>query len=127
MKKTNITPEDILRDHSPSVVKLVSELRRIARITLPEVTEKAYPGWHAIGYRHPEAGYICGIFPFEEEVKVYFENGKFLPDPDNLLEGNTKQTRYYALSVGDKIRAIPFKNLLLASTKFDKREIILAK
>ena len=127
MKKNKITPEDILRDHSPPIVEMVYELRAIVRETLPEATEKAYPGWHAIGYRHTEAGYICSIFPYEDGIKVYFEYGKFLPDPDKLLEGETKQTRYYALGVGDKIKSKSFKNLLLASVRFDKREIILAK
>ena len=44
MKKINITPEEILRDHSPPVVELVNELRSLVRSTLPEATEKAYPG-----------------------------------------------------------------------------------
>ena len=127
MKKSSITPEDILRDHSPPVVELVAELRKIVRKTLPEVAEKAYPGWQAIGYRHPDAGYLCGIFPYEDSIKVYFEYGKYLPDPDSLLEGDTKQTKYYALEVGDKIKKKSFENLLLASVKFDKREIILAR
>lgn len=127
MKKINITPEEILRDHSPPVVELVNELRRLVRSTLPEAIEKAYPGWHAIGYRYPDAGYICGIFPYELEVKVYFEYGTYLPDPDSILEGDTKQTKYYALRLGDKIKTNSFINLLSASIKFDKRVIILAK
>ena len=91
------------------------------------MTEKAYPGWHAIGYRHPEVGYICGIFPYEDEVKIYFEYEMYLPDPDNILEGESKQTKYYALGVADEIKTESFVNLLLASVIFDKREIILAK
>jgi hypothetical protein len=24
--------------------------------------------WRGIGYRHPDAGYFCGIFPFKTHV-----------------------------------------------------------
>ncbi|MCH7886448.1 MAG: hypothetical protein IIA58_00610 [Candidatus Marinimicrobia bacterium] len=51
----------------------------------------------------------------------------YLPDPDSILEGDTKQTKYYALRVGDVIKTKSFVNLLLASVIFDKREIILAR
>ncbi len=51
----------------------------------------------------------------------------YLPDPDSILEGDTKQTKFYALLPDDKIKRKSFENLLLASVVFDKREIILAK
>lgn len=44
MKKNNITPEDILRDHSPPVVELVNELRAFVRETLPELTDTPLNG-----------------------------------------------------------------------------------
>ena len=56
--------------------------------------EVAYPGWQAIGYRDPRAGYVCGIFLFDDHVRLIFERGNLLPDPDGVLEGKTKQTRH---------------------------------
>ena len=56
-------------------------------MTTPEAVEKAYPSWHGIGYRLPESGYFCGICPLADSVKLGFEFGVLLPDPQGLLEG----------------------------------------
>lgn len=79
------------------MVELAERLRALVRTTVPEAEERAYPGWHGIGYRHPEAGYLCGIFPSDDEVRLLFEHGVLLPDPDGLLEGDGTQTRHVAL------------------------------
>jgi hypothetical protein len=66
----------------------------------PDLSEKVYPGWRGVGFRHPEAGYVCGIFPQPDgELRLLFERGAALPDPDGVLEGSGTQTRY--LRVGD--------------------------
>ena len=51
-------------------------------------------GWKAIGFRHAQAGHICALFPTESEVKLVFEYGAQLDDPDHLLQGTTRQTRF---------------------------------
>jgi hypothetical protein len=61
----------------------------------PDLSERLYPGWRGVGYRHPEAGYVCGIFPQPDgEVRLLFEHGAALPDPDGVLQGSGTQTRY---------------------------------
>lgn len=95
----------ILADHSPAVRELCAELRRLIRAAVPDAAEAAYPGWHGIGYRHPESGYFGAIFPHEDEVKVGFEWGALLPDPDGLLVGSGKQLRYLPLSIGQAVPA----------------------
>jgi|GEM_PF-1826221 len=57
---TPVTPEDILATHIPPVVDLAQRLREVISQAEPEAREAAYPGWHAIGYRHREAGYFAG-------------------------------------------------------------------
>ena len=49
-------PDDILNDHSPEVRATAEALRRLIHDTIAGMTERAYPGWHAIGFRHPKAG-----------------------------------------------------------------------
>jgi hypothetical protein len=61
---------------------------------LPEAREVAYPGWHAIGFRHPKAGYVCGIFPFEGSVRLVFEWGVLLRDDARLLQPGGRQVRF---------------------------------
>jgi hypothetical protein len=67
----------------------------------PDLSERLYPGWRGVGYRHPEAGYICGIFPQPDgEVRLLFEHGAAMPDPERLLEGAGTQTRYLVVRAG---------------------------
>ena len=107
------TPEDILRDHSPAVKAIAAELTRIIHDTIPDMTERGYPGWHAIGFRHPRAGYVCGIFPSENSVRFLFEHGNQLADPDEVFSGGGKQTRYIDLTDTADIPADAIRGLLL--------------
>lgn len=63
--------------------------------TVEGAQETGYPGWHAIGYRHPTVGYFCGIFPSKDRVKLFFEYGSTLPDPGGLLLGGPKMRGRY--------------------------------
>ena len=93
-----MTPEDILSTHCETVRRIADQLRRLVLATVPEMTERGYPGWHGIGFRHPSAGYLCRIFPAAESVKLLFEQGVLLPDPHNLWQGEGKQTRYIEIT-----------------------------
>lgn len=103
-----ISAEDILADHSPEIRTLAENLRRIIRETVPSAAEKAYPTWHGVGYHHPECGYFCAIFPQENNVRLGFEFGVLLPDPDGLLQGDGSQVRYVIL---EPDRKIPLKGI----------------
>ena len=70
---------------------------------MPNATEHGYSGWHAIAFRHPAAGYVCGIFPFAESVRFLFEHGVQLHDPEGIFTGGGKQTRYIELKPGDSV------------------------
>ncbi|MGH2404236.1 MAG: DUF1801 domain-containing protein [bacterium] len=110
-----VTPAGILADHTPAVRTLATRLRRLIRKTIPDAREVAYPLWHGIGYRHPRAGYFCGIFPQKSSVRLGFEYGAHLPDPDGLLEIGGAQVRYMIVRTGKDIRIPPLKKLLLAA------------
>ena len=45
-----------------------------------------------------------GVFPLPDRVNLYFEHGASLDDPDHLLQGDTKQTRYLELRSHKDIR-----------------------
>jgi hypothetical protein len=89
-----LTIDELLEHHTPAVADLVLRLRDAIRTALPDATEKVYPGWHGVGFHHPDAGYVCGIFPVEDHVKVGFERGSQLPDPHGLFAGGGTQVRY---------------------------------
>lgn len=102
-----ITPEHILARHSVAIRRLANRLRKVIRTAAPEAIEVPYPGWHAIGYRHPVCGYFCGVFPFDDCVKLIFEFGVLLDDPFKLLEGTGKQVRQITYRNAKEIQTEP--------------------
>lgn len=100
---------------------LAARLRELLCTTVPDATERAYPGWHGIGYRHPQCGYFCGIFPQESSVWLLFEYGALLADPECLLTGNGKQARYVDIRRQKDIRVRPIKRLIKAALACRKR------
>jgi hypothetical protein len=113
-----LTPEDILAPHAPRIVALAQKLRGIVRAALPAAEERAYPGWKAIGYVHPRAGYVCGLFPFEDRVSLGFEFGVLLPDPAGLLRAGPsggKKVRYVEVRRATDIHVGALRDLLSAA------------
>jgi DNA-3-methyladenine glycosylase I len=91
-----------LSEHPPALVLSV--------LGSPE--ERVHTGWHALGYRDAQAGYLCGIFPRAAEVRLLFEHGAGLGDPDALLTGGGRQTRYLALRPDDAVPEPEIRRML---------------
>jgi len=53
------------------------------------------PGWGLIGYNAP--AYFAFIAPGRDDVRIGFEWGVMLSDPDRLLEGRGSQVRYVTI------------------------------
>lgn len=121
-----VGPETILGEFYPEVRQLAEIIRNFILQVVPQADEKAYPTWRGIGYRHPEMGYFCGIFPQEDGIRLGFEFGVLLPDPLGLLEGNGKQVRYVHLETGGDIPWQAIHDLLEAAINLpSKREVRL--
>ena len=118
--RVSLTPESLLAQFPQPVVELANALRPFVRTQVPEVHEVAYAGWKAIGYRHPEAGYLGAIFLFEDCVRFIFEHGHLLPDAGGILEGDTKQTRHVTMPPGAPMPFEAFAGLLRAAVDIGK-------
>ncbi len=114
-KPSAITTEDILAGLTPDMADLVQSLRKLISETVPDAVEVAYPVWKGIGYHHGESGYFCAIFPQAAGVKLGFEFGVLLPDPDSVLVGAGKQVRYVVIDDAAQIPAGAIKRLLAAA------------
>ena len=111
----SLTPEEILTGHTPEVRELCEALRSLVRAEVPEAIEVAYPSWHGIGYHHPRCGYFCAIFPMKDTIKLGFEFGVLLPDPEGMLTGDGKQVRYVNIHRQADIRAEAIRQLIQAA------------
>jgi hypothetical protein len=88
---------------SPEVRGLVERLRRLVCSSLDNPEERVYTGWRGFGYHDEQAGYVCGIFPRRTTVRLLFEHGAALTDPDGVFTGGGSRTRYIELEPGDQL------------------------
>lgn len=76
-------------------------MRRSLRKRLPTAHEVvyAYRDWFVISYSPSNRGYegVLAIRGSANGVKLFFNSGKELPDPEKLLQGSGKQTRFIDL------------------------------
>ncbi|PJZ77959.1 DUF1801 domain-containing protein [Leptospira neocaledonica] len=111
---------EILKPHTKSILEIVNSLRNKIKTSFPDFEERGYPVWKAIGFRDKNSGYICGIFPFEETVRLIFEWGVLLKDPEKILLGDTKQIRYLEYFSLKEIDTEPIQEFLEQSLKLPK-------
>ena len=85
---------EYLRAEHADFFELAAWIREAVLEADPDLTERIYHGWRGVGFRHPEAGYVCAIYPRSEWIVLLFEHGASMPDPDGILLGDGKQTRF---------------------------------
>ena len=82
---------------APAQLRLIGIMRRSLRKRLPTAHEVVYEyrDWFVISYSPNEHGYegVLAIRGSADGVKLYFNQGKELPDPEKLLQGSGNQTR----------------------------------
>jgi hypothetical protein len=110
------TIEDLLESYTPEVCELAEALRTRIFSLVPQVREKVYMGWKGLGYHHPQQGYFCAIFPQTDHVRLAFEHGVDLHDPDGLLEGTGTQVRYIPIFSVDDIESDAVAVLILQAS-----------
>lgn len=106
MKQLYASPDQFihfLRDCPGEIQEIVATLRAEIGKSFPSLIEKIYFGWKAVGYTHPQAGYVGAIFPAANQVKMGFEHGVFLPDK--------KQQLVFGKSVGKQVKYLPIPQL----------------
>jgi hypothetical protein len=107
--------EQLLADHTDDVVRTAQCLREVLLDARPELIERARTGWHSVNYAHPDAGFVCALFPVSDRVDLVFERGTLLPDPDGRLTGTTRQVRTLPLPAGGRVDASAVVELLDAA------------
>ena len=86
---------------APAHERLIVATRRSLRKRLPTAHEVVYEyrDFFVISYSPNEHGYegVLAIRASANGVRLYFNQGKGLPDPEKLLQGAGKQTRWIDL------------------------------
>ncbi|WP_240230993.1 DUF1801 domain-containing protein [Devosia lacusdianchii] len=107
---TSVVDSVYSRDFAELVEPLPPDIRELtARLVAlvaahPGLSGKVAKGWKAVNFRHAGAGHVCSVFPQQDRVALYFENGRLLAQGEGLLRGDgLKKGRYLRLQPGDDI------------------------
>jgi hypothetical protein len=85
-------PELWIAEQDESLQSLLRAARRLVRSAAPRAAERVYPGWNALGFR---SGYLfCVVYPYRDAVKIAFERGDELEDPEGLLQQTGKRMKF---------------------------------
>lgn len=117
--------DDFLSNYSDEVFSSSLKLREIILANLPGITEQLDLPAKMIAYCYGQkyAELICVIIPSKKGLKLGFNRGSKLPDPDHLLEGSVKISRYVVIQSEKDIRPAAIKRLLVNALKLYKQEI----
>src|SRR5260221_2391947 len=89
----------LIAKFAPAHLRLIAATRRSLRKRLPTAHEVVYGygnlGAVVVSFSPTQRGYegVLRIRADANGVKLYFNRGKELPDPEKLLQGSGKQTR----------------------------------
>lgn len=113
----NTTIEDFLALYPPSVQHNAHLLRRVILRRLPGINEQLDLPAKMIAYSYSPryADLICVILPSKKGLKLGFNRGPEIPDPDGLLQGTAKTTRYITIDSSQQIQAPGITGLLTAA------------
>jgi len=96
---------------SPDIIALAKAARAKLRKRLPGAVEMVYDNYNAlvIGYSPTErpSDAILSIVIWPKKVGICFVQGKHLPDPQHLLQGDGNQVRFIRLDAGAAILDTP--------------------
>ncbi|MDH4119605.1 MAG: hypothetical protein OEX04_12760 [Acidimicrobiia bacterium] len=94
---------ELVSSYDPEVADTALTLRERIRGRYPMFEERVYQGWRGVGFHHPDAGYVCAIFPRSQIVYLSFERGARLPDPDGRLVGRGRTVRSLEYRPDDEV------------------------
>jgi hypothetical protein len=116
----------LLARFSPEIVAFAKRCMPRIRRTLPGCLELIYEYRHCvvISFAQTEQGAegIVALSIYPEEIRLYFQGGKFLPDPKKLLQGSAG-VRYVVLESASDIDKPDIKALFKAAIKFRKAKL----
>jgi hypothetical protein len=121
--------EEFLTNYDDRVISLALKLRQLLLTNLPEITEQVDIPAKMIAYCYGQKyiDLICVIIPSKKGLKLGFNRGTELNDPQKLLEGNGKISRYVPIFSEEQICSIAIKDLLIEALNLYQRKLSIKK
>lgn len=117
--------DHFLSNYNTDVIDTASELRHLILSVLPAVIEQLDLPAKMIGYCYGQkySELICMLIPSKKGVKLSFNQALKLEDPNALLKGNGKITRYVEINGKEKIDKKAIEALLKEGLKAYKERM----
>lgn len=91
--------DDLVQRYPEPIRELTLRLDAFLVASFPDLRAVTRFGWGTVNYTHPNAGFLCAIYPRPDHVSLIIQQGRLLSSP--LLKGdgeNLKQVRYIPLT-----------------------------
>ncbi len=110
----NKETDKFFAQYSEEVFSNAQILREIILKNLPGVQEQIDTPARMIAYSYGQKyiEMVCTLIPSKTGLKLGFYKGMDLPDPENLLDGNGKISRYIEIKEQEDIKVKPLTALL---------------
>jgi hypothetical protein len=114
MPENKKSVEEFFSHFDKHVFELAMKLREVLLSGLPGISEVIDIPAKMVAYSYGEkySELICIIIPSKKGVKLGFNRGTDLPDPNGLLEGTGKISRYVVIKEEEQIKSSELKKLL---------------
>lgn len=121
--------ENFLTNYDEQIVKNVIKLRELLFANLPDIIEQLDLPARMIGYCYGQkySELICVIIPSKKGLKLGFNRGTELPDPEGLLEGTGKISRYIEIHSEKQIQSPAIKKMLYNALMAYKLQMTIIK
>jgi hypothetical protein len=116
------TVEALLQKYPRDLQDLALELRSLIASIAPDVTEVRHGRGFSYYYKErggPVSAGVCQIILFADHVCLAFIHGAFLPDPKELLQGESLYKRFVHLDSYESTPWEDLKDLIIHSSRFD--------
>jgi hypothetical protein len=115
----------VLAQYNELIIANVLKLREVLFANLPNIIEQIDIPAKMIAYCYGQKyiQMICTIIPSAKGLKLGFYKGADLPDPDNLLKGTGKISRYIEIKTDKQIKSSALKKLIESALVAYRRRI----
>jgi hypothetical protein len=116
--------ETFFSQYEPQVFANAIRLRKLLLSNLPDIIEQVDLPARMVAYCYGQkyAELICTLIPSKKGLKLGFNRGPELPDPEGILKGTGKISRYVEIKSEKQINSPALKNLLAdALTAYQRR------
>jgi hypothetical protein len=114
--------DEFLSKYDPEIFSNALKLRKIILSNLPDSIEQLDLSAKMIAYCYGQkySELICVIIPSKKGLKLGFTRGTELTDPDKLLEGTGKISRYVVIKSDEQVKSKAIKKLIQEALKLYK-------